>query len=69
MVMSTATGRGVSRLYRLPAKPLSHKFEFSFLNGNLMVPADPLFILSGAGGEREPPSVETTFRQPNGAKR
>jgi hypothetical protein len=36
----------------------SHKFEFSFLNGNLMVPADPLFILSGVGGEREPPSVD-----------
>ena len=47
----------------------SHKFEFSFLNGNLMVPADPLFILSGAGGEREPPRVEITFHQPNGAKR
>ncbi len=39
-------------------KAPSHKFEFSFLNGNLMVPADPLLILSRAGGEREPPSVD-----------
>jgi hypothetical protein len=33
-----------------------------------MVPADPVFILSDADGEREPPSVEVILRQPNGVK-
>jgi hypothetical protein len=28
------------------ARPVSHKIEFSFLNGNLMVPASQLFIFN-----------------------
>jgi hypothetical protein len=50
MVMSTAAPRGVSpQCFWFSVQVPSHKFEFSFLNGNLMVPVSHLLICRGDG--------------------
>jgi hypothetical protein len=56
MVMGTLCrcGRAFG-VYGLLSKAQPHKFEFSFLNGNLMVPAASLLMFAGGRDASGPP--------------